>query len=151
MYQILLTLHSLLRWLVLLTLIIAIYRGVYGALTKKEFSSFDNKIRHYTATVAHIQLIIGLCLYFVSPVINYFLSNCKDVLHVSEIRFFGMEHSIMMILAIVIITIGSMRTKRALEKKHKSMAIWYAIALLIILISIPWPFSPMASRPFLRF
>lgn len=151
MYQVLLSLHSILRWVVLIGLLVAIYRGTHGALTKKQFSNFDNKIRHYTATMAHLQLIVGLCLYFVSPVISYFLHHFKDALHLREIRFFGMEHSIMMVVAIVIITIGSMRTKRALEKKHQLMATWYAVALLIILISIPWPFSPMASRPFLRF
>jgi len=63
-----------------------------------------------------------------------------------------MEHSVMMILAITIITLGSAKTKRKQsdKEKFKTMAIWFTIALLIILTSIPWKFSPLASRPYFR-
>ncbi len=152
MYPLLLALHSLFRWLVLSSLLFAIYRAYKGWLTNKLFSKFDNTVRHTTATIAHIQLILGLCLYFVSPVINYFLHHYKNAVHQREIRFFGMEHSVMMLTAIVIITLGSASSKRRVtgKEKFKTMAIWFSIALLIILISIPWTFSPLASRPLFR-
>lgn len=152
MYSTLLALHSLTRWFVLASLVTAIFIAYKGWLSKKQFSKFDNAIRHYTATIAHIQLVIGLWLYFLSPIINYFLHNYKDAVHQRQIRFFGLEHSIMMIAAIIIITIGSVKAKRKYTgtEKFKTMAIWFSVALLIILTSIPWPFSPLAGRPYFR-
>lgn len=152
MYQILLTLHSFVRWFVLASLLLAIYKGYKGWLTSKPFSKYDNKVRHWTATITHIQLCIGLWLYFISPIINYFLHNYKDAVHQREIRFFGMEHNLMMLAAIIIITIGSAKAKRKPtdQEKFKTMALWFTVGLLIILLSIPWPFSPLASRPLFR-
>ena len=152
MYSLILTIHSLLRWLVLSSLVYTIYRAWLGWLKDKKFSDGDNRIRVLTATIAHIQLVIGLILYFISPIVNYFLSNFKDAVHSRGIRFFGMEHSIMMLVAIVFITIGSAAAKRQQtdKGKFKTMAIWLTIALVFILISIPWPFSPLAGRPYFR-
>ena len=151
MYSTILGIHSLVRWLVLISLF-SIYRAYRGWFSKKNFSKFDNTVRHYTATIAHIQLIFGLWLYFISPVIDYFLHHYKDAVHERSIRFFGMEHSVMMLTAIVLITIGSASAKRKPTDiaKFKTMAVWFSIAFLIILINIPWPFSPFASRPFIR-
>lgn len=133
MYSIVLALHSLVRWFVLVSLIISIFRAYKGWLTNKSFSRFDNSARHWTATIAHIQLVLGLWLYFISPLIDYFLHYYKDAVHQKETRFFGMEHSVMMIIAIVIITIGSAKAKRKLtgKEKFKTMAIWFTVALLI--------------------
>jgi cytochrome bd-type quinol oxidase subunit 2 len=152
MYSTLLALHSLTRWLVLISLIFAIYTAFKGWFTNKSFSKSDNRIRHWTATIAHVQLILGIWLYFISPIIDYFLHNYKIAVHQREIRFFGMEHNIMMIIAILIITIGSFKAKRkpTNQEKFKTMAIWFTIGLVIILISIPWTFSPFAQRPLLR-
>lgn len=152
MYSTLLTLHSFIRWLVLISLLLAIFFAYKGWLSQKQFSKFDNSVRHWTATIAHIQLTIGVWLYFISPITNYFLHNYSDAVHKREIRFFGMEHSLMMLIAIVVITIGSAKAKRKQTdtKKFKTMAIWFSIALLIILTMIPWTFSPLVSRPFYR-
>lgn len=152
MYSTLLSLHSLVRWFVLASLLFAIFCAYKGWLSKKQFSKFDNSVRHWTATIAHIQIVIGLLLYFVSPIIDYFLHNYNEAVHLREIRFFGMEHSLMMLTAIVIITIGSAKAKRKQTdtEKFKTMAIWFTIGLFIILTSIPWAFSPLASRPYYR-
>lgn len=152
MYSALLPLHSLFRWFVLASLLFAIFRAYKGWLSKKTFSKFDNSVRHWTATIAHIQFIVGLLLYFASPIIDYFLHNYKEAVHLREIRFFGMEHSLMMMTAIVVITIGSVKAKRKPTdtEKFKTMAIWFSVGLLIILTSIPWSFSPLVSRPNFR-
>lgn len=152
MYPTLLALHSLVRWLVLTSLLFAIFRAYNGWLANRSFSRVDNSVRHWTATITHVQLILGLWLYFISPVIDYFLHNYKDAVHQREIRFFGMEHSLMMITAIIIITIGSAKAKRKQtdNEKFKTMAIWFTLGLLILLTSIPWSFSPFASRPNFR-
>ena len=152
MYSFLLALHSLVRWFVLASLLFAIYRSYRGWLLKKPFSKLDEQVRWITATIAHIQLIFGLWLYFISPIVSYFLHNFKDAVHNRQIRFFGMEHITMMLTAIVLITIGSAKAKRKGTDmvKFKTMAIWFTIALLVILSSIPWSFSPLISRPLLR-
>jgi cytochrome b561 len=152
MYSTILALHSLIRWFVLTGLLFAIFRAYNGWFSKKSFSSLDNAVRHWTTTIAHIQLLFGLYLYFISPVIDYFLHNYKEAVHQREIRFFGMEHSLMMITAIIIITIGSAKTKRRQtdNEKFKTMAIWFTVGLLIILTSVPWPFWQLVSRPYFR-
>lgn len=144
--------NSLVRWLVLTSLLFAIYRAYNGWFAGKSFSKFDGTVRLITATTAHVQFGIGLCLYFISPIIDYFLHNYKAAVKVGEIRFFGMEHSLTMLTAIIIITIGSVKVKNKSEdnEKFKTMAIWFTIGLLVILIAIPWPFSPLASRPYFR-
>lgn len=152
MYLFLLALHSLTRWFVLISLLFAIFRSYRGWLGQKPFTQTDHIARIAAATMAHVQLVIGICLYFISPVVNYFLHNFSQAVHMRQIRFFGMEHITMMIIAIVLITIGSAKAKRktAHEARFKTMAIWFSIALFIIFMSIPWSFSPLTSRPLLR-
>ncbi|MBS7563985.1 hypothetical protein KHS38_06170 [Mucilaginibacter sp. Bleaf8] len=152
MYFNLLVLHTLTRWLVLISLAYAIYRGYAGWLDNKTFTRFDNTVRHVTATIAHVQLIWGAWLYIISPITNYFLGNFKTAVHERQVRFFGMEHVTVMLIAIVLITVGSAKAKRqATDKlKFKTMAVWYTIAMVLILSSVPWQFSPLISRPYLR-
>ena len=152
MYSTLLSLHSFVRWLVLMSLLFALFRAYRGWFSKKAFTRFDNSVRHWTATVAHIQLILGIWLYLLSPITTYFLENFPDSVHLREIRFFGMEHSLMMIIAVTLITIGSVKARRRQEDrdKFKTMAIWFSIGLLIVFLSIPWAFSPFTARPYFR-
>lgn len=152
MYIFLLAFHSILRWLVLLILIYSIIRAFHGWFTGRKFNSSDNLLRVGSASVLHLQLIIGALLYFTSSSISQFLHNFKVEVHNSQARFLGMEHGLLMLIAIIILTIGSVKAKRKLTNKEKfrTMAIWFSIGLLIILVSIPWPFSPMATRPFFR-
>lgn len=152
MYAIVLTIHSYLRWLVLFSLLFALYRSYKGWFGNNVFTPFDNRVRHITTTIVHIQLLAGLSLYGISPLIHYFLANYTNAVKEREIRFFGMEHSTMMFTAIVLISIGSAKAKRKAtdKQKFKTMAIWFSIGLLIILLSIPWKFSPMAGRPYFR-
>jgi Kef-type K+ transport system membrane component KefB len=152
MYQTLTFYHSLFRWLVLISLLIAIYRGYKGVQNRSSFSKSDNLIRHWTATIAHIQLIIGITLYSQSPSIKYFWANKAEAIKNADATFFALIHILLMIAAIVVITIGSALAKRRNtdHAKFKTMLIWFVIALLIIIIAIPWPFSPLANRPYWR-
>ncbi|GAB2976345.1 hypothetical protein GCM10027049_08970 [Mucilaginibacter puniceus] len=152
MYLTLLALHSLTRWLVLVSLLYAIINSYRGWLANKPWLKSDDIIRHATATIAHVQLVLGIALYFISPIVNYFLHNLSTAMHERSIRFFGMEHITMMLIGITMITIGSVKAKRKATdyEKFKTMAIWFTIDLLIILSSIPWSFSPLISRPNFR-
>jgi hypothetical protein len=140
------------RWLVLASLFYSVFVALRGWICNKPFSSNTNRLRHVTATIAHIQLLLGCFLYVISPLMTYFRSNFTEAVHQRELRFFGMEHSAMMLLSIALISVGSIKTKKELEhrKKHRSMFLWYGLSLLLILSSIPWGFGPFVARPFLR-
>ena len=152
MYSSLLVLHSWFRWLVLVCLIFAVCRAYLGWRSNKPFTKLDNFSRHATATIAHIQFTFGLTLYFISPIVSYFLHHFGEAVHLREIRFFGLEHIIMMTSAITMITIGSIKAKRKNtdREKFRTMVIWYSIGLFLILASIPWGILFLVSRPLLR-
>ena len=152
MYQTLTFLHSTFRWLVLLSLLYSIFRAYKGYFSNKEFSKTDNSVRHWTATIAHIQLVLGITLYSQSPIIKYFWTNFNEAKESFDLLFFGLIHIFLMLFSIILITIGSSISKRKTtdKEKFKTMLIYFAIALLIIFIAIPWPFSPLANRPYFR-
>jgi hypothetical protein len=152
MYASLLFSHSMIRWLVLGSLLYSIYIAWTGYRSNRPFSKSDNAIRHWTATFAHIQLTIGFVLYFISPLVDYFLHHTQEAIRQTELTFFGIIHSSLMLIAVVVITIGSALSKRKTvdREKFRIMLIWFAVALLLIFVAIPWPFSPLAARPFYR-
>ncbi len=152
MYATILILHSILRWLVLLSLCYAIFRAYKGLNTQSTFTDIDNKVRHWTATIAHTQLTIGMLVYIKSPIIKYYFSDFKNLINNWNLTFFGLFHFIIMVSAIIIITIGSAKAKRKKTDKEKfrTMLTYFSIGLIIIFIAIPWPFSPLANRPLLR-
>jgi len=152
MYQTLTFLHSTFRWLVLLSLVYSIFRAYRGYFSQKEFSKTDNSVRHWTATIAHIQLVLGITLYSQSPIIKYFWKNFNEAKESFDLLFFGLIHIFLMLFSIILITIGSAISKRKTtdKEKYKTMLIYFIIALVIIFIAIPWPFSPFANRPYFR-
>jgi len=152
MYQTLTFLHSLFRWLVLLSLIYAIWMAFKGYFYHKPLTKKEDLVRHWTATIAHIQLILGIILYTKSPVVKYFWKNFSEAKASLDLLFFGMIHILLMMTAIVLITVGSALAKRKTtdREKFKTMLIWFTIALAVIFIAIPWPFSPFANRPYFR-
>jgi len=152
MYDLLIFSHSLFRWLVLISLLYAIYRAYKGLASQSVFSKTDNAMRHWTATIAHIQLVIGMIIYTQSPLVRYFLQNFSIAVRQADAVFFGLIHITLMLAAIVVITIGSSLAKRRPtdREKFRTMLVWFSIALLIIFMAIPWPFSPLAIRPYLR-
>jgi hypothetical protein len=136
----LLAFHSALRWLVLIVLLFSISRAAKGYFTKAVFTNTDNALRHWTATIAHIQLVIGMTLYLRNPLLlKYSL-------------FFRVIHISCMFTAVIFLTVGSAMAKRQPTdtEKFRTMLLWFTISLIIILMAIPWPFSPLASRPLLR-
>ncbi|MBK8392025.1 MAG: hypothetical protein IPL23_23350 [Saprospiraceae bacterium] len=152
MYQSLTFFHSMIRWLVLVSLLYSIFSAYKGYISPLKFTKLDNTVRHWTATFAHIQLVIGIVLYTQSPMIKYFWHNFQEAVQNSDTLFFGLLHIVFMFLAIIFITIGSALAKRKQtdKEKFKTMLVWFSTALLIILIAIPWPFSPLANRPYFR-
>lgn len=91
-------------------------------------------------------------MYVQSPIVKYFFKNFKEGIENPEIAFFGIFHILLMLSAIILITIGSALAKRKLNDrdKFKTIFLWFSFALIIIFIAIPWPFSPIANRPYFR-
>lgn len=152
MHSTLLLVHSWSRWLVLGFLLYAIYRASTGYFKNELFTKADDSVRHWTATVAHIQLMLGIILFTNSPVAKGYWASGQELLQDFDTTFFGLIHSILMLTSVVILTIGSALAKRttADRDKFRIMLLWFSVALLIIFIAIPWPFSPFSNRPYLR-
>ena len=151
MYSSLLPIHSIVRWLLLLMMLISLYVAYNGVRHKLAFTPLANKIRHWTATIAHVQLMLGMVLYFYSPVVQHPMPP-SDTALMSQHAFFKYLHLVLMMSAIVVLTIGSEKAKRTslAFDQYKTILIWYTAALILILVAIPWPFSPFVSRPLFR-
>jgi uncharacterized membrane protein len=132
--------HSYWAYLVLAILTFAVVNAIIGFIQKKQFTDKDVRIGLFTLIVAHIQLLIGLVWYFMSPWFEMLKTDAALVMKDKAARLLAVEHPIMMILAIVFITIGWSRHKKKTEDaaKFKTFAIFYGIALVLILSKIPW-------------
>jgi len=132
--------HSYWAYLVLLFIIFAVYNAVTGLTKKREFTDKDLRIGLFTLIVSHVQLLIGLGWYFMSPAYKALKMDSASVMGDPASRLLAIEHPLMMIIAIVLITIGWSKHKKKTEDsaKFKTFAIFYGLALLLILARIPW-------------
>lgn len=148
MYPTLLIIHNSVRWVSLILLLFGIYRAFVGYRNRNRFSAADNAIRHWTATVLQLQMMIGFVLYFNSPFVTEFWSETGG----ESGSFFAVIHLSLMLAAVTVVSVGSALAKRKPtdEQKYKTMLAWFCVSLLIILVAIPWPFSPLAQRPYIR-
>jgi Zn-dependent protease with chaperone function len=130
--------HSFMAYLVLLGLIVSIVFAFMGMSGNKPFTDKDRKRGLLGLIPAHLQWVIGAILYFISPKgIDW---ATQGFMKVSEQRFYVLEHPLTMIIAVVLITVGYARSKRLRDdkKRFSSIAIFYTIALILILARIPW-------------
>ncbi len=136
LYTFLQKFHSGWAYLALLLLIIAVVNSIIGLTSKKEFTPKDRKIALFGLIGTHMQLLVGLILYFVSPLGFDSLGNMSD----KALRLTSLEHPITNIIAITLITIGWVKHKKGTtsESKFKTFSIYYSIGLLLILSKIPW-------------
>jgi len=140
MYETVQILHSYWAYLVVLILTLATFNALFKLLGKKEFNNNDLRISLFAVIVSHIQLLIGLVLYFVSPLgLESIKTNGMGGL-TSFARQIAVEHPFVGILGIIFITIGFSKHKKKLTalKKFKTITIYYFIAWLLILSRIPW-------------
>ena len=141
-------LHSALRYVILALLIITIIKAFIGWFGKKEYTAGDNKLSLFTFISAHTQLLIGLILYGMSDMISGMLTKMPEAMKDPIMRFWTVEHALSMVIAIAIITLGRIMSKKATTDtaKHRRIAVYYLLALVLIFSAIPWPFSAVA-RP----
>lgn len=133
--------HSYWAYLVLIVLILAVVNAILGLTSKKKFEAKDLRISLFALIASHIQLIIGFISYYMSS----FYETMRDVgmgevMKNSELRKLLVEHPLMMIVSIILITIGFSKHKKKTTDlaKFKTISIFYTIALIIILGMIPW-------------
>jgi hypothetical protein len=152
MYGPLLALHSIVRWLVVIAFVATLTRTYFALLRPRPYAKIDRIFSSAGSSVAHTQLLLGLGLYFSSPFVRYFWSNASASVGNLQLLFFSLIHITGMLTAVVLLTIGSAKARRAVEdrRKFRMIAIYWTVALLLILLLIPWPFSPLAQRPLLR-
>jgi disulfide bond formation protein DsbB len=136
MYIILKQLHSGFRYIVFILLVLALVQALIGLFGKKPYTNGNRKINLFALISAHTQLLIGLVLYFVSPLVQ--LNNMGAAMKDTVVRYWTVEHGVMMIFAIVLITIGHSKSKKALDgiNKHRAIAMYYGLAILVILVAI---------------
>lgn len=144
MYDALKNLHSYWAYFVLLMVFIALAGSVYGYFSKKEFTDRSLRIALFALIVSHIQLVIGLILYFVSPMFDLWSSLGGEVMKNASARLLLVEHPLVNILAIVLITIGFSKHKKKNDdaSRYKTIMIFYGIAVLLLLSRIPWDVWP---------
>ena len=134
--------HSYWAYLVLLIVVLATINALAGFFSKREYSAKDFRISLFALIVTHIQLLIGLVLYFVSPLglQNITAKGMGVVMKDATSRLYAVEHPLIMILTVVFITIGYSKHKKKLlsSKKFKTLSIFYTIALILMLSRIPW-------------
>lgn len=150
MYQGFVHLHNVLRWVVLLLLLIALFRHLAGLGGKRPFTPGDRKIGLFLMIAAHIQLLLGLYQWFVGPWGLKVIQNVgmSEAMKNPVYRFWTVEHNTGMLIAIILITIGRGVSKKNISDlaKHKRTFWLFLIALVLILASIPWPGREVA-RP----
>jgi hypothetical protein len=143
MYTLFLTIHSLLRWLVLASIMYATISSLQGLISKRRYSKSDALVRSLATTLTHTQLLIGFVLYFIlSPITGQFMKG--DANGNEQMWFFGAYHIALMFISVGIMTTGGSKAKRATadRDKFRFTAISFGISLLLILLAIPW-FRPI--------
>ena len=140
MYSTIQFVHSIWAYLVLGILVITTINSLAKFFGKKEYGAKDMRLALFTLITMHLQLLIGLVLFFVSPNgLNAITTNGMGGLS-SAARKLAVEHPTLMIIAIVLVTIGYSKHKkqRLSTPKFKKLAIFYTLALIAVLAMIPW-------------
>ena len=148
MYTGLVHLHNFLRWVILLLIIVAIVRHFVGMSGKKPFTSGDRKTGTILMITANVQFVLGLIMWFVGDW-GYKLLASGNVMSNPAQRFWIVEHPIGMLIAVALISIGRGASKKNIPdtNKHKRSFWLYLVALIIIIVSIPWPGREAVARP----
>ena len=152
MYTWFLFIHSLLRWIVLIFGVAVVVRAISGVSTRRSWLPADETCVSRFARAFDVQVLIGLIGYFfVSPFTMEAWRDIGATMQNGPLRFIVVEHTFGMVVAIALTHIGRARIRKAVDSaaKHKAAAIFLGLALLVMLLSIPWPFMP-AGRPYFR-
>lgn len=140
MYTGLLHTHNVFRWLILIVFIIALTFSIAGWLSKNEWTKRDKVSGLLLTIFMDIQFVIGLILYaFVSPFTKAAFADFGAAMQNADLRFYAVEHILIMLVALIFVHIGKSKTKKAEAwKKHRVAAIWFGLSFILVLAGIPW-------------
>ena len=149
MYGIVLNVHSWLRWVVIIAMLWTILRAVLPG--PRDWTPADDRSLRISLVALDVQFLLGLLLYFVlSPFTRQAMSDMGAAMQSPGLRFFAVEHLVGMLIAMTLAHVGAVRIRKAVpERRHRLAAIFFVLALLAVLASIPWPGLP-AGRPLFR-
>jgi hypothetical protein len=150
-YLITLSLHSWVRWLVLLAGFVAVARAISGTRGRRGWTAADDRAGFFFTMLLDLQVLMGVILYVgLSPITREALRDFSGAMKSTGLRFFAVEHVFGMIVALALAHVGRVRIRKAaLSRRHKIALTFFGLAFLAILASIPWPGTPYA-RPLLR-
>jgi hypothetical protein len=145
MYELVLALHNLTRWLVLGVALVLIVRSVLG-LRRGSYTPLDRRLGVAYTGLMDLQLLLGLILFGISPFMRGLFANASAAMQQGSSRFFLLEHWVVMLLAVILAHIGSSRVRRTDDErlKHRQSLIFYGLSLALVLLGTPW------WRPLLR-
>jgi hypothetical protein len=138
--------HSGLRWIALILLIYSISNSLFKYIRIRKFTDSDKKLLSLTTSTFHLQFIIGLILYFVSPKVVFSAESMTNPFT----RFFLVEHAGVMLVTVILITLCSVQVRKIVNDhlKHRKIVFYYVAVLLLVLVSVPWPWQPYAAGLF---
>ena len=151
MYLLFVALHSLIRWVVVVAGIFAAGRAIAGAVGSRPWTASDDLGGRILTIAVDTQMLVGLILYgLLSPITWAAFSNMGAAMKDPTLRFYAVEHVVMMVIAIALVHVGRTRVQKATSDaaKHRTAAIFFTLALVFILAAIPWPFREV-GRPLL--
>lgn len=142
MYAAVLAIHNILRWIVLVVGFLAVVSAFSGWVGKREWTKGDRMLGVFFSSAIDLQLLLGLILYFIlSPITKGALGDIGTAMSAGgDMRFFAVEHAGMMVLAVIFAHLGSTLAKKTQDAvgKHKQAAIWFSLAMISIVVAIPW-------------
>ena len=152
LYAAMLIAHSYLRWLVLALALWVSLQSFMAWRRARRWKALQERVHALFSGVLRVQFLLGLSLYlFLSPLSGAFFSNPATAIKVSEFRFFGLEHALMMLVAVAVAESGRARSKKLSDARRRQRVVFSStsIALLLMLAAVPWPFMPI-HRPLFR-
>ena len=154
MYTALLTVHSYLRWVVLLLALWSVARALAGTARRGAWTAADDRAARAFGISLDVQTLLGLILYFfLSPFTMSAWSDIGAAMRDATVRFIVIEHQVGMLAAVALVQIGRGRIRKRPDgwQRHRTALIFFGLALVIMLVSIPWPGRPSGRNLFRGF
>jgi hypothetical protein len=150
MFPIILDIHNIIRWVVLCCGLWAVARAWWGWLVRREWTRWDRLSGIFFSSALDLQLLLGVILYILSPLIQLAFQDFGAALGASGLRFFAIEHVAFTLLAVIIAHLGVRSTKKAptTRTRFARVALLFTLALVLLLLGIPWPWLEV-GRPLL--
>src|SRR4029453_17949232 len=153
MYSLTLVLHSSWRWVVLVLVVVATWRGIIGTRQARAWTDFDRRVSRISTIGLDVQMLLGLLLFlFLSPFTLKAFKDFGAAMRTPELRYWAVEHMTTMVAAVIVAHVGSVMVRKGAPDaaRHLRSAIFFGIVVLLLLFGTPWPGLPN-GRPLFRF